>query len=73
MKPTGIDDDEYLTTVEAAKIIKFDWKTLRRWRSEGTGPVYFKINNTVRYRRSEIDKWVKRREAASRREPTVAS
>lgn len=48
-----------LTTAEAAEYIGFSEISLRRWRSQGTGPKYLKLGaRRVRYRREDLDAWV---------------
>jgi predicted DNA-binding transcriptional regulator AlpA len=32
--------------------------TLRQWRYLGTGPQYVKVGRHVRYRRTDLDKWL---------------
>ena len=32
--------------------------TLERWRSEGIGPIFLKIRGSVRYRLSDIQRWL---------------
>jgi predicted DNA-binding transcriptional regulator AlpA len=50
----------YLTTVEAAKYLKLSRQFLEaaRYRADGTGPPYIKLERAVRYRRSELDAWM---------------
>ena len=33
-------------------------RTLQRWRLEGFGPKFLKLGRLVRYRRSDLDRWV---------------
>ena len=35
--------------------------TVRRWRVEGTGPVFIRIERTVRYSRVDLDQWLGQR------------
>ena len=50
----------YLTTVEAANYLKLSRQFLEaaRYRADGTGPPYIKLERAVRYRRSELDAWM---------------
>jgi hypothetical protein len=50
----------YLTTVEAAKYLKLSRQFLEaaRYRADGTGPPYIKLERAVRYRRSALDAWM---------------
>ena len=33
-------------------------RTLQRWRLEGIGPKFLKLGRLVRYRQSDLDRWV---------------
>lgn len=48
-----------LTPAEAAAYLRRAAKTLRNWRSEGTGPTYTGHGHGVRYRQSDLDAWLK--------------
>jgi hypothetical protein len=54
--------DELLTPSELSKEIKTPQKTLAQWRYRHEGPPFLKLgdgpNAPVRYRRSEIRKWL---------------
>jgi hypothetical protein len=56
---TAVPDvnDEYLTTEEAARILKRSAKTLEYWRLVGKGPPYYRQIRAVRYLRSELLAW----------------
>lgn len=61
--------DELLTTVEVAQYLRIRVNTLEQWRSRGKGPAFVRVGRRVRYRRREIDRWLKRNggpDAASR-------
>lgn len=47
-------DTEYLTTDEAAKLLKVSPKGLEGMRCKGRGPKFVKIGGRVRYRRSDL-------------------
>lgn len=50
---------EILTPKEVAAYVRFSEKTLERWRTEGRGPKYIRINDrTVRYAMSDIQAWL---------------
>jgi excisionase family DNA binding protein len=55
--------ETYLTVEELAAYFKFTEQTIRRWIVKREIP-YHKINNSVRFRLSEIEQWVEKREAA---------
>ena len=50
----------YLTTVEAARYLKLSRQFLEaaRYRADGSGPAYIKLQRAVRYRRSALDAWM---------------
>lgn len=58
-------DDELLTPKELGAELKLDTKTLRRWRYERKGPAFIPINRqVVRYRRSDVNAWIKAQNTA---------
>lgn len=55
-------EQQFLTTQEAAEILRLKPRTLEALRVEGTGPRYFKMGPgrmaRVVYRRADLDAWV---------------
>jgi len=51
--------DELLTARGLAAELKVGMRTLKRWRRTGTGPPFVRLGRTVRYRRSDVDAWLK--------------
>lgn len=55
---------EYLTTLEAARMLRVAKSTLERMRVQGTGPRYFKVGpgkrSRVLYQVDEIRNWLQR-------------
>jgi hypothetical protein len=51
---------EYLTTRESAEYLKLSPQFLEgaRYRGDGSGPAYIKLDRAVRYRRSVLDAWM---------------
>jgi excisionase family DNA binding protein len=47
---------------EVAEVLGIPEKTLTQWRSDGKGPKYQKVGRYVRYRWSEVDRWLTARE-----------
>lgn len=47
-----------LTTAEAALILKTNPRTLERWRSTGSGPVYIKVGRRAAYRLRDLERWL---------------
>ncbi|MFF1906022.1 helix-turn-helix transcriptional regulator [Kitasatospora sp. NPDC058218] len=60
---------DYLTETEAAKLANFSPKTLRNWRYLGLGPRYMKLSpgrgGRIRYRRSDVERWMDALDAAA--------
>lgn len=49
---------DMLTTPQAAKLIGRSAVSLRRWRMEGRGPEYVKVNaSVVLYDRKDVEAW----------------
>jgi predicted DNA-binding transcriptional regulator AlpA len=50
----------YLTTPEAAEYLRLSKQFLEgaRYRADGSGPPYIKLERAVRYRRSALDSWM---------------
>ncbi len=46
---------------EAAKILGMSISWMQRSRWDGSGPPYIKINHAVRYRVSDLEKWIEER------------
>jgi predicted DNA-binding transcriptional regulator AlpA len=55
MEPT---EDRLLKASEAAEYIGRIPQVLSDWRRQGRGPRYVKHSRSVRYRRSDIEKWI---------------
>jgi excisionase family DNA binding protein len=51
-----------LTLAEVAAELRVPAETLRKWRTQGTGPRAAKVGKHLRYRRSEVDRWLAERE-----------
>ncbi|HEY9684094.1 MAG TPA: helix-turn-helix domain-containing protein [Oculatellaceae cyanobacterium] len=59
------DSDRYLSTKEAAQLMGLSPGWLERARLEGNGPVFSKINNTVRYKRSIVLSFMEQHQSRS--------
>jgi hypothetical protein len=59
----------YLTTVEAARYLKLSRQFLEgaRYRADGSGPAYIKLERAVRYRKSTLDAWMTAHDCAADR------
>lgn len=63
----GLTDDPLLTPDEVSAILGgVPLATLKRWRTQRTGPTVLHIGRHVRYRRSAVETWLRQkdREAA---------
>jgi excisionase family DNA binding protein len=61
-----------LTQSEAAQMLRISVRTLERLRVSGGGPTYIKTGRLVRYRQSDLDKWISDRERHSTSESVDA-
>ena len=51
-------DERLRDTVDAAGYLDLPPRTLDMWRYKGTGPPYIKIGRHVRYRQSDLDRYL---------------
>jgi excisionase family DNA binding protein len=56
--------EPYLTVNEVALMVRLSVVTIRRYTAAGKIP-YHRIYRAIRYKRSEIERWVENKEAAS--------
>jgi excisionase family DNA binding protein len=54
-------DDPLLTEQELADYCRVSLRTVQRWRAEGTGPPVLWAGDRPRYRREDVDAWLRRR------------
>lgn len=67
MASTSTVADELMTPEELAAAVKKDLNTIRWWRYKGIGPRSFKLSErVVRYRKSDVDAWLKERYTESK-------
>jgi excisionase family DNA binding protein len=52
---------ELLSTKEAARLLGVHYNTMSKWRIRGIGPRFVKIGTAIRYRRSDIETWLRNR------------
>lgn len=57
---------ELLTTDEAAALLLVAPKTLKNWRSLGSGPAYIKRGRRVAYRVTDLNDWLDANRTAAR-------
>ena len=53
--------DQLYNEKETAKLLSMSVKTLQRYRYTGGGPIYIKLGKSVRYKESDIEKYVSER------------
>jgi excisionase family DNA binding protein len=58
MDETTRTDDGLETPVETAAYLKVPVATLYNWKYTGRGPRYIKVGKHLRYRRSDVDRWL---------------
>jgi len=46
------------TEAQAATLLRHSLSTLRRWRREGTGPIFFRFGRIIRYRLEDLQKFI---------------
>ena len=54
-------NSDYLSETQTAKYLNLSKKSLQRWRFNRQGPPYVKLMKTIRYRREDLDHWMKER------------
>lgn len=60
-----IEQQNTLTTRQAAKYLGVSDAVLRLWRFEGKGPCHFRAGEKlIRYRRADLDSWIEARLSA---------
>lgn len=59
MRSDADPDDTFVTIKELAEYLKLSVKTLYRWRQVGYGPPAHVIGGQLRYRRTDVEAWLK--------------
>lgn len=52
------DDREYLSSPEAAYLLRTSVRTLKRWRLDGDGPEFIRVGRRVLYERTAVLAWL---------------
>lgn len=60
---------ELLNTDQAARLVGLSPRTLEKFRVQGNGPTYRKLNRAVRYARHDLEKWLERGRRRSTSDP----
>jgi predicted DNA-binding transcriptional regulator AlpA len=50
--------EELLSDVQIAQETGLNRRTLQKWRGQGKGPAFVKLEGLVRYRRRDLDRWL---------------
>lgn len=53
-----IDENDVLNTAEAAAYLNLSTSNMNKMRVSGNGPDFYKVFRAVRYRRSDLDRWL---------------
>ena len=61
---------DYLTAQEAADYLRSSPSTLAKRRLDGSGPVFYRIGTSIRYRRSDLDLWMVKSASKPAKVPT---
>jgi len=56
---TGVPLEPLLTIEDVAAYLQVPVGTLYQWRTRGGGPVGLRVGRHVRYRRSDVERWLK--------------
>lgn len=52
------DKEKFLDSSEAAEYIGYAVNTLQYWRTHKIGPMYYKPNGKVLYKKKDLDAWM---------------
>jgi len=52
-------DTTLLNEQQVARLLNVSIATIRRWRLLRRGPIFIKLSSLVRYRREDVDAWLK--------------
>lgn len=55
-----------LTTIQVAEWLGVRVNTLEHWRSRGRGPSFVRQDGWVRYRREDVEEWIRSRRSENR-------
>ena len=59
------DLPKLLTEAAAAKVLSVSLSTMRRWRRDGTGPTFFRLDATIRYTSTALAEFIDRHTASA--------
>lgn len=58
-------DSKLLKSSEAAALLGVSKGTLANWRYASHGPKWFGVGHSIKYRKSDVDEWLAKREFRS--------
>lgn len=56
-------EDSWLTQKETAKMLQVSTRWLLRHRHMGTGPPHVRLGRFIRYKKSDVDVWMRQNQA----------
>ena len=59
------EETNYLSTLQAARMLGLSTKTLARYRVRGNGPVFHRFGRRIRYSHADLVAWAATRRRAS--------
>ena len=60
-----MEDDQFMTPDELAELLRVPVATLYAWRHKGIGPPAIRVGRHLRYRGSDVEKWLEQQRRAS--------
>ena len=61
---TAVSVDRLMTTRDVADFLQINPNTLEQWRVRGRGPDFVRVGSRVRYRREDVEAWLRERGGA---------
>lgn len=58
MEDMQVENKSFLTTREVAERLGLSPTTLRIWRTNGTGPRFYRFHRSIFYKREDVDAWI---------------
>lgn len=52
-------DERYITSKTLADLLDVSERTVKDWRADRTGPPFVRLGRAVRYRKSDVDAWLR--------------
>jgi hypothetical protein len=51
-------DQVFKTEDQVAKCLGYSRRAMRKWRTAGSGPPYFRVGRSIRYRMRDVEMWM---------------